>query len=98
MLTLILLVAVTAGVLGIYSAGLSSGAAFNMALNFTGGIACSMAAFVLPAAFYLKLQPKPYTEPVYFWCVLITGLIGLFIAILTPLHAVSVIRAHMSAL
>ena len=88
LLTLILLAITTAGVLGIYSAGLSSGAAFNISLNFTGGLASSMTTFVLPAAFYLKLQPKPYTEPVYFWSVLITGLIGLFIAVLTPVFSV----------
>lgn len=57
-MTVFLLVSTTAIVLGMWAAGLTSGAAFTLILSLTGGIAGSLSTLILPAAIYLKLMDK----------------------------------------
>lgn len=43
-------------VIFLLSTGLSSGAAFSLVLNLTGGIAGSLTSFILPTAIYIKIS------------------------------------------
>jgi hypothetical protein len=48
----------TAFVLMMLWLGLSSGPAFALILNVTGGIGGSLSTFIMPAAIYLKMMPR----------------------------------------
>lgn len=69
----------------LYSSGLTSGNAFSLILDFTGGLAASMTSFTLPGAFYLKLMPR--TAPLWYPCVFML-LVGVVIAIVVPIYSV----------
>ena len=69
-----ILAAVTAATLLLYSAGLTSGAAFSLVLNLAGGIAGSLTSFALPAAFYLSNMPPSGSLYGLCWLMLLVGL------------------------
>lgn len=69
-----ILAAVTAATLLLYSAGLTSGAAFSLVLNLAGGIAGSLTSFALPAAFYLANMPPSGSLYSVCWVMLLVGL------------------------
>mmetsp|Transcript_27199 Transcript_27199/g.38699 ORF Transcript_27199/g.38699 Transcript_27199/m.38699 type:complete len:451 (-) Transcript_27199:40-1392(-) len=79
--SMMMLTAVTAGVLLLYSAGWTSGQAFSIVLNLSGGIAGSMTSFVLPAAFYVINMP--YSAKYYTPCVMMFFL-GTALIVLIP--------------
>lgn len=53
-----LMVVTTAFVLMMLALGLSSGPAFALILNVTGGLGGSISTFIMPSAIYLKLMPR----------------------------------------
>jgi uncharacterized membrane protein len=57
-LTIFLLAFITGIVLLLSASGLSSGNAFALILNITGGIGGSLSTFILPAAIFLKVMPR----------------------------------------
>ena len=65
LLSLGLLFVVTAFILMMLSIGLTSGQAFSLILNITGGIVGSFANFILPSAIYLKVMPAGMCVYVY---------------------------------
>lgn len=65
--------------------GFSTGAAFGMILDFTGGVAGSITSFVLPALLYLKLMPRTAS---LFWPAAAMLLFGIFVAITVPVASV----------
>ena len=70
-----ILAAVTAATLLLYSAGLTSGAAFSLVLNLAGGIAGSLTSFALPAAFYLANMPPSASLHSFCWLMLVVGIV-----------------------
>jgi hypothetical protein len=72
-------------VLLLFAAGLSSGNAFGLILDFSGGLAGSITSFVMPGAFYLKLMPR--SAPLYWPCAVMLVL-GVAIAIVVPVTSV----------
>ena len=62
--------------------GLSAGSAFSLINNFTGGISGSLAGFVLPAAFYLKVMTPD--KDLYYPSVLML-IFGIFIFFYVPI-------------
>ena len=81
--------AATAGVLGLYQEGLNAGQAYNVTLNLTGAIACSMTSFVIPAAMYFRLVAKPESlKTPWFWLIVVMCCIGLGVAISVPYYTV----------
>ena len=57
-LTVFLLYFTVALALGMIKAGLTSGDAFDLTLNITGGVAGSIVGFIMPSAIYLKVMPE----------------------------------------
>ena len=49
---------ITFVVIILQSSGLSSGSAFSLVLDLTGGVAGSLTSFILPSAIYLKMFPE----------------------------------------
>jgi hypothetical protein len=49
---------ITAIVVMLQALGLSSGEAFSLVLDLTGGVAGSLTSFILPAAIYVQLKPN----------------------------------------
>jgi len=81
LISTMMLTAVTAGVLLLYSAGWTSGQAFSIVLNLSGGVAGSLTSFVLPALFFLINMP--YSAGFYFPCMLML-LFGAVLFVLVP--------------
>ena len=61
--------------------GFTSGAAFSLVLNVTGGVAGSLVSFVLPGAFYV--YKMPCSAPYYLPCVVML-LGGAVLVVLVP--------------
>jgi hypothetical protein len=72
-------------VLLLFAAGLSSGNAFGLILDFSGGLAGSITSFVMPAAFYCKLMPR---EAPLYWPCAVMFVVGVVIAIVVPVTSV----------
>ena len=71
MLTLGLLAVTTCIVLLLDIMGLSSGSAFGIILNITGGVAGSLSTFIIPSILFLKAMPrdhKLYSPAVFEMC------------------------------
>jgi len=60
LVTITLLIMLTAVVVGLLAAGIESGEGFGIILNITGGIGGSLATFMIPAAIYMKVAKKTY--------------------------------------
>jgi len=58
LLSVAIMACTTAFVLMMLWLGLSSGPAFALILNVTGGIGGSLSTFIMPAAIYLKMMPR----------------------------------------
>lgn len=85
-LKLSLLIAVPTGfVLMLEYIGISSGNAFGLILDFSGGLAGSITSFIMPAAFYLRFQPR--TAYLYWPCVVML-ILGIVIAIMVPILSI----------
>lgn len=57
-LSLAMIAVLTGAVLLLDNFGIANGLGFSIILNITGGIAGSLAAFILPSMIYLKIMPK----------------------------------------
>jgi amino acid permease len=81
----VLCVVPTAVVLLLNLVGVSNGNAFGLILDFSGGLAGSVTSFIMPAAFYLKLQPR--TAYLYWPCAVMLVL-GTVVAIMVPILSI----------
>ena len=79
------MVAPTGMVLLMTYAGISSGNAFGLILDFSGGLSGSITSFVMPGAFYLKLMPR--RAPLYWPCAVMT-VVGIVVCIAVPVVSV----------
>jgi sodium-coupled neutral amino acid transporter 11 len=77
-LTLGLLVVITAIVILLLSLGLASGEAFSLILDLSGGIGGSLATLILPAAIYIKVMPS---DSKMYWTSRVLLLFGFFVMI-----------------
>jgi amino acid permease len=75
----------TAVVLMLNYIGISSGNAFGLILDFSGGLAGSITSFIMPAAFYLRLQP---TTAYLYWPCAVMLVVGIAIAVMVPILSI----------